>query len=52
MKPIIICGPCVIESMECLEEVAQEIVRLNNKFNLDIIFKSSKVILPSFLYAI
>ena len=41
MKPTIIAGPCVIESMECLEEVAQELVRLNEKYELDIIFKSS-----------
>lgn len=41
MKPIFIAGPCVIESMECLEIVAQELVRLNQKYNIDIIFKSS-----------
>lgn len=41
MKPIFIAGPCVIESTECLEVVAQELVRLNNKYNIDIIFKSS-----------
>ena len=41
MKPTIIAGPCVIESMECLEEVAQELVKLNEKYELDIIFKSS-----------
>lgn len=41
MKPIIICGPCVIESKDCLEEVAIELVRLNKKFDLNIIFKSS-----------
>ena len=41
MQPTIIAGPCVIESMECLEEVAQELVRLNEKYDLDIIFKSS-----------
>ena len=41
MKPIIIAGPCVIESQECLNEVAEEIVRLNKKYGLDIIFKSS-----------
>lgn len=40
-KPIIIAGPCVIESQECLEIVAQELVRLNAKFGLDIIFKAS-----------
>ncbi|MCQ2250910.1 MAG: 3-deoxy-8-phosphooctulonate synthase [Bacteroidales bacterium] len=41
MKPTIIAGPCVIESADCLEEVAREIVRINNKYGLDIIFKSS-----------
>lgn len=40
-KPIIIAGPCVIESMECLEIVAEELVRLNKKLGTDIIFKSS-----------
>lgn len=41
MKPIIIAGPCVIESQDCLNEVAEELVRLNSKYNIDIIFKSS-----------
>lgn len=41
MKPIFIAGPCVIESAKCLDAVAQELVRLNNKYNIDIIFKSS-----------
>ena len=41
MTPTIIAGPCVIESMECLETVAEELVRLNEKYDLDIIFKSS-----------
>ena len=41
MKPIIIAGPCVVESQECLYEVAEELVRLNKKYDLDIIFKSS-----------
>ncbi len=31
----------MIESMECLCQVAEELVRLNNKFGVDIIFKSS-----------
>lgn len=37
----IIAGPCVIESAELLQTVAEEIVRLNQKYNLDIIFKAS-----------
>lgn len=41
MKPVIIAGPCVIESQDCLNEVAEELVRLNKKYELDIIFKSS-----------
>lgn len=41
MKPTIIAGPCVIESQECLETVAAELVRINSKYNLDIIFKAS-----------
>lgn len=41
MKPTIIAGPCVIESQECLEAVAAELVRINSKYNLEIIFKAS-----------
>lgn len=41
MKSVIIAGPCVIESQECLNQVAEELVRLNQKYDLDIIFKSS-----------
>ena len=36
-----IAGPCVIESMELLETVAQELVRINQELGTDIIFKSS-----------
>ncbi len=41
MNPILIAGPCVIESQECLNEVAEELVRLNKKYGINIIFKSS-----------
>ena len=41
MKTKIIAGPCVIESAELLDTVAAELVRLNEKYGLDIIFKSS-----------
>ena len=41
MKPILIAGPCVIESQECLDTVAQELVRLNARYGLEIIFKAS-----------
>lgn len=36
-----IAGPCVIENMDCLDAVATELVRLNHKYDIDIIFKSS-----------
>ena len=38
---VFIAGPCVIESAEVLETVAEELVRLNKKYHIDIIFKSS-----------
>lgn len=41
MKPIFIAGPCVIESMDCLDEVARELVRLRSKLNVDFYFKAS-----------
>lgn len=40
-KPRIIAGPCVIESQKWLNEVAEEIVRINKKYGVEIIFKSS-----------
>lgn len=40
-KPSFIAGPCVIETFDILEEVAKELVRLNNKYGINIIFKSS-----------
>ena len=40
-KQVFIAGPCVIESAECLDIVAQELVRINKKYNTDIIFKAS-----------
>ena len=36
-----IAGPCVIESAEVLETVADELVRLNRELGIDIIFKAS-----------
>lgn len=39
--PVFIAGPCVIESAELLDTVACELVRLNRKYGVDIIFKSS-----------
>ncbi len=40
-KPVIIAGPCVIENAELLEKVAAELVRINQKLGIDIIFKAS-----------
>lgn len=40
-KPIFIAGPCVIESADCLDAVAQELVRINQKLGVEIIFKAS-----------
>ena len=40
-QPVIIAGPCVIESAELLHAVAEEIIRVNTLLGTDIIFKSS-----------
>lgn len=41
MNPIFIAGPCVIESAELLDIVAQELVQINKELGTDIIFKAS-----------
>ncbi len=41
MTPVFIAGPCVMESFSLMEEVAQELVRLNQKYTINIIFKAS-----------
>ena len=41
MQPLFIAGPCVIESQELLNTVAEKIVRINAKLGTDIIFKAS-----------
>ena len=41
MNPTFIAGPCVMESFSLMEEVAQELVRLNHTYHIDIIFKAS-----------
>ena len=41
MKPLFIAGPCVIESAELLDIVAQELVSINRELGTDIIFKAS-----------
>lgn len=41
MQPTFIAGPCVIESEELLDTVAQRLVDINRKLGTDIIFKAS-----------
>ncbi len=41
MKPIVIAGPCVIESAELLDCVAARLVEINRTLGVDIIFKAS-----------
>jgi 2-dehydro-3-deoxyphosphooctonate aldolase (KDO 8-P synthase) len=39
--PLFIAGPCVIESQELLYEVADELKRIEEKYNITVVFKSS-----------
>ena len=53
MQPIFIAGPCVIESATLLNTVAHELVRINRKYGINIIFKASfdkanRTSIPSF----
>ena len=41
MKTAFIAGPCVIESQELLYKVAEKLVEINQKLEVDIIFKAS-----------
>ena len=41
MQPIFIAGPCVIESQELLNTVAEVLVGINKRLGTDIIFKAS-----------
>lgn len=41
MQPVFIAGPCVIESQELLNTVAEKLVEINHRLGIDIIFKSS-----------
>ena len=41
MKPIFIAGPCVIESADVLDKVAECIVDINKRLGTEIIFKAS-----------
>jgi 2-dehydro-3-deoxyphosphooctonate aldolase (KDO 8-P synthase) len=39
--PFFILGPCVIESRELLQKIAEEIARLRDRFGVPVIFKAS-----------
>lgn len=41
LEPLFIAGPCVIETQDVLDEVAAEIVRLRQKYGVQIYFKAS-----------
>lgn len=41
MKPIFIAGPCVIESAELLDTVAQELKRIEHELEAEVVFKAS-----------
>ena len=41
MRPILIAGPCVIESEQLLHTVAKTLLDLNSRLGIEIIFKSS-----------
>lgn len=40
-RPVLIAGPCVIESAELLDTVASKLVDINRRLKTDIIFKAS-----------
>lgn len=40
-KPFFILGPCVMESLEIMEEIAESLVQIKKKLGIEIIFKSS-----------
>lgn len=41
MKPIFIIGPCVIEAPEVMNEVAAEVAKLREHFDVEVYFKAS-----------
>lgn len=41
MQKVFIAGPCVIESWQLLDSVAERLAAINKKFGIDVIFKSS-----------
>ncbi|MCF0199739.1 MAG: 3-deoxy-8-phosphooctulonate synthase [Bacteroidaceae bacterium] len=41
LQPLFIAGPCVIESMDIMEEVARELSRLRSELGIEVYFKAS-----------
>lgn len=41
LKPLFIVGPCVIESMDCMREIAADIRRIRDKYDIEMYFKAS-----------
>lgn len=41
MKPIFITGPCVIESAELLDQIAQKLCEIREKLDIEVYFKAS-----------
>ena len=41
MQPVFIAGPCVIESMDVMDAVAQELVNIQQQFGVTVYFKAS-----------
>ena len=41
MEPLFIAGPCVIESMDVLDTVAQELLRIKQQTGVEVYFKAS-----------
>ena len=41
MHPVFIAGPCVIESMDVMDAVAQELVKIQQQFGVTVYFKAS-----------
>ena len=41
MQPVFIAGPCVIETMDVMDAVAQELVKIQQQFGVTVYFKAS-----------
>lgn len=41
MRPFVIAGPCVVAPDEVMEVIANELVRISNEYDVEVIFKAS-----------